>query len=685
MPTKLFSADPMLATTIHHHLACWPPARRRRTRMTNLVALLGFLLFAPLALFANASYDALNLPLTFEQNRGQADAAYRYIFHRDGVEAMFLRDGIDFLLPAGRGNRREVRLHFVAGGSTPAGLDLLEGRSNYFRGNDSSRWIRDVPNYSKVEYEQIYPGISLDFYGNGHALEHDFTVEPGADPSKIAFQFGAAQKLKISTQGDLEIRLADTTLTLQKPVAYQNLASGRKDVDAGFLLADDGTVRFRLGNYDLGAPLVIDPVFVFSTYFSTATTTAVTTDASGNIYITGSTNSTSLPVLNAFDPQMIGSQDAFVTKLDPTGANLIYSTYLGSSSYTDMATAIAVDSNGDAIVVGNTLESDFPHAGSVSVVNCGYTNSCAFVASLSANGSQLNYAGQFAAYATMSSNSLALDASGNAYFTGTTDSSSFPVTPGTLSPTVLDYPYSSLFVMKVDPTGKVVYSTILPGNAPQESIGSSNNSFAPAGIAVDASGQATIAGIAGPGLPTTAGVVQQTMTNTLVSTAGFLLQLNATASAVNFASYLPGTDQVQALTVDPKGNLYVLGKTGETNLPVTASSYKQTPENGFVMELSPGATSVLAATYFSPFSPNYPAAIALNSSNDLFVGGMTGSGFPLVNPFVTEWGYTQFVFDMGISELNSSLSSILFSTYLSSTDAVYPGSIFAGLAVQQDR
>lgn len=680
MIPKPLRAYLILQATVSDGLNSQPTMSFRRSILSLVLAIFCLLVCASLPTAAKAEHGPVTLPLTFEQNNGQADPEYSYILHRDDTDAMFLRDGIDFLLPAESGNRHKIHLQLIGGDATPTGLGLLQGQSNYLRGADSSRWIRSVPNFSIVKYPLIYPGISLNFYGNGHDLEHDFTIEPGADPTNIAFQFDTPQKPTLTPQGDLKIHTPGNILTLQQPVAYQDLASGRKYVDAGFQLADDGTVRFRLANYDHGAPLVIDPVLVFSTYFSTATTTAVTTDTSGNIYITGNTSYTSFPVLNAVDPSMIGSQDAFVTKLDPTGTHLIYSTYLGSSSNTDSATAIAVDSNGNAIVVGNTINSNFPHVGAVPVGACGFNSNCAFVASLTANGSQLNYSGLFGAYATMTSNSLALDAAGNAYFTGTTDSSNFLVTTGTLSSTVPNYPYSSLFVMKVDPTGKVVYSTIIPGNAPQQ-FGGSNNSFTPAGIVVDASGQATVDGIAGPGLPTSAGVVQPTMPNTQILNAGFVLQLNPTASALNFASYLPGTYQAQALAMDPKGDLYVLGKSGETKLPTTATSYQQASDYGVVMELSPGATSVLAATYFNPFDPNYPAAISLDSKNNVFIAGMASSGFPFVNPFVAMYGSTWFTFDMGIAEFKADLSSLLFSSYLSSTDAVFPGSTFAGLAV----
>ena len=111
-----------------------------------------------------------SLPLSFEENRGQADPEYRYLLQRDGVEAMFLRGGVDFRLAGSKGSEPAIRLNLIGADKLPAGDDLLEGRSNYLIGADSSRWIRGVPHFRQILYNRLYPGISLAFYGNGDAL-----------------------------------------------------------------------------------------------------------------------------------------------------------------------------------------------------------------------------------------------------------------------------------------------------------------------------------------------------------------------------------------------------------------------------------------------------------------------------------------------------------------------------------
>jgi Abnormal spindle-like microcephaly-assoc'd, ASPM-SPD-2-Hydin/Beta-propeller repeat len=629
------------------------------------------------------------------------------------MEAKFFQNGVDFFLPEQKKGSGTLRLELLSTdrNATPVAEEPLSGKSNYLLGSDSARWIRNVPNYARVSYQDIYPGISLVFYGAGSELEHDFTVAAGADASSITFQLQGARKTYVSTDGDLKIQLDAGTLTLKKPVAYQTSSQGRKHVDANFLLTEDGIVRFRLGAYDSSRPLVIDPVFSFSTYVTgtgTDEVAAITTDASGNIYLTGYTNSTDFPIQSAEQPQLGcnptapgGCENAFITKLDPTG-KLVFSTYLGGSDL-DQGAAIAVDANGNVIVAGVTESSDFPHAGAVSALTCPINNNCYFLASLKPDGSALNYSGQVGgAEGPYSSNNgrLAVDPSGNAYLAGITNSPNFQITSGTLAPSFAGYPNIASFVLKIDPTGKLIYSTVIPGSAAPNLADVFNNFFQPTGITADSSGTATVAGTGGPGLPTTSGVIASTFPN-LVSagsfTAGYVMQLNATASAVNYGTYVPGTDSLGGLAIDNGGNLYVTGDTSETTLPVSANAYQKNLipgpgcicNSGYIVELNAQATSILAASYLSgtPSLGNEGTSftsIALDSHSNVFVGGYTGStDFPLHDPFSTQWEITSTAWEMVLAEMPANLSSVSFGSYLSSTSgsSPYPGSTFSALTI----
>ena len=687
-------------------------------RTCALLRLLAFLICFP-ALVVHALPPATplpGLPLSFESNRGQAPAAYTYILHRRGMQAMFSQGGVDFRLPGSPTGSNTVStkatspLRFNLIGSSPlahpSGEQPNRAESNYLLGANSSQWIAHVPNYSRVVYRGIYPGVSLVFYGRDGELEHDFILAPLADPAVISFLMEGAQRVELSPEGNLHIASAAGSLVLRKPTAYQQAGGKPAPVDVSFLLAPDGRVSFRVGSYDRSRPLVIDPVLTFSTYLDGSTTdniTAVTTDGGGNIYLTGFTTSTDFPTVKPLQPASGCGLDAcnyvFITKLDPTGKTLIYSTYLGGG-FLDYGGAIAVDAQGDAIVAGISSSSNFPQAGSLPARSS--RPDCYFLASLTPDGSAFNYSGLIGgsqgAYAP-NNGRVAVDAAGNAYLAGLTDDPTFPITPGTLAPTFSGYPNSITFVMKVAPSGQLLYSTVIPGNAAYNPLDVFTNLFSVTAISVDASGQAIVAGSGGEGLPTTSGVVAPNYPNATVNVeggeAGFILQLSPTASAINYATYIPGTDLVGGMAIDSKGNFYLAGETSETNLPTSANAYQKTVtvgreggiQSGYVIELNPQVTSILAATYLNGTNSSINGgtslrALALDSHNNVFVGGLTGSAdFPLQDPLTAEYEISSTSAAMVLAALPPDLSSLSFGSYLSSADGIYPGSLFAALTV----
>lgn len=591
----------------------------RNTRNSFLVcALLISSIFASGLDGTSISPKIVSMPITFEKNVGQAPPSYQFLLRHSNLEALFSITGVDMILTDGNNRHTKIRLRLLGSrpGIAPEGRDILPTISNYLVGSDPSRWMQGIPNQAQVVYREIYSGIELVFHGTGDQLEHDFRIAAGADPSQVRFSIEGAHGIVLDSSGNLEILLANGKLIFRKPVAYQTSASGRNAVESAFVINPDKSVQFHLGGYDRQRELIIDPVFVFSTYLAGSNAdnmAAATTDSNGNIYITGFTASTDFPIQGGVQPKANSSADAFVSKLDPTGHTLLYSTYLGGTS-ANYGHAIAVDLNGNIVVAGTSSSNDFPHVGSVPALTCQGNNACYFLASLKPDGSAFNYAGLIggiegtAEIGESGSRSLVLDAAGNAYLTGVTDDANCELTPGTLASTVPGYPYNSTFVLKASPTGALIYSTIIPGTAAANLAIYLNNVFVPAGIYVDANGEVTIAGTAGPGLPSTAGVVQPTFpnnTNVQNPSAGFALQLNATASAINYATYIPGTDTIGGLAADKLGNSYVTGVTSEANLPVSSNAYQKTIKaganctcnSGFILELNGTGTSIVAATY----------------------------------------------------------------------------------------
>src|SRR5262249_11299483 len=244
--------------------------------------------------------------------------------------------------------------------STPRAIPEgeLAGRINYFVGDDPTHWRSDIPTYSRVKYENVYPGISLVYYGNQRQLEYDFVVAPGADPAAIRFDFDGAEGFEVNEAGDLIVSNADNRLRLNKPILYQVSDGERQQVAGAYHVYEDHRIGFTVEKYDASRPLIIDPILSYSTLFAgngNDQGLSIAVDAVGDAYITGFTDSRSFPTANALQPVFSGNgiYDCFVTKFDPTGSALIYSTYLGGN-LNDQATSIAVDLEGSAYITGQT-------------------------------------------------------------------------------------------------------------------------------------------------------------------------------------------------------------------------------------------------------------------------------------------------------------------------------------------
>ena len=189
-------------------------------------------------------------------------------------------------------------------------------------------------------------------------------VAPGTDPSVIKLAIDGAESMTIDGQGDLVLHTSGGDVVEDAPVVYQESGGVRQPVSGQFVLEGDGQVGFVLGAYDHTRPLVIDPVLSYSTYLGGTgddSGSGIAVDTSGNAYVTGSTSSTNFPTTpGAYQTSFGGgNEDAFVTKLNPTGTALVYSTYLGGSNF-DIGNGIAVDTSGDAYVMGSTTSTNFP-------------------------------------------------------------------------------------------------------------------------------------------------------------------------------------------------------------------------------------------------------------------------------------------------------------------------------------
>jgi hypothetical protein len=337
-------------------------------------------------------------PLPFEPNVGQTDPQVRFLSHGPGF-ALFLTDTaavFDVPVPGTQGRdpaRYAFRLQLDGANASPqivAQHDLLS-RSNYFTGTGASGWHADVPNYGEVDYRGVYPGVDLAYHSAAQRqFEYDFVVAPGADPAAIHLNWQGLQSVGLDKQGNLLLGAGGATVTQQAPAAYQVVNGVKQPVGAHHVLLANGDVGFQLGAYDHTKPLVIDPVIAYGSYLGGSgddKAYGIAVDGDGSAYLTGVTGSCTFPTANGLQ-SFGGPTDAFVTKLNPGGNALVYSTFLGGTA-ADQGNGIAVDAAGVAYVVGTTSSTNFPTANAFQTGVPG--TSAAFVSVLSPTGDDLYY------------------------------------------------------------------------------------------------------------------------------------------------------------------------------------------------------------------------------------------------------------------------------------------------------
>jgi hypothetical protein len=723
------------------------------------------------------------LPLAFEVNQGQADSPVKFLA-RGGGYGLFLtanEAALTLQHPAASGPQSASRTSIIRmaldGANENAvvvGTDELPGKSNYFIGNDPSKWHRNVPQFAGVRYQNVYPGVDLVYYGNQGRLEYDFEVAPGADPNQVDLRFGATEKLKLDAQGNLAIVSGGAEIRFEAPRAYQKIGQERRLVAGRFILGGENRVKFELGAYDRSRTLVIDPVLAYSTYLGgkgneacsailpsgtpTSGCPAIAVDPSGNIYIAGSTTSINLPLTPPPVPPATGplpfqacldhpdttscpndltTSDAFVAKINPSAspasAQLVFSTYLGGSG-SETTAGVAVDSGFNVIVAGNTNSPDFPTDGALNAFQATpeVPGSHVFVSKLDPTGATLIYSTYLSGNGTDTATGLAVDIKGKAYVTGTTTSTDTPsAAPPTAFPATIGAFQTmsraatcnvnvqlcpQFFVSKIDPalTGfsSLVYSTYFgggttAGNAPIVANGG--------GIAVDVNSVVYFTGgtnflNTGGGTGTDFPILNAyqlcldtpknptgscpTTGPTIALTDIFLAKLDPSKSSgaqLLYSTYLGGTssDVGYGVAVDSGTNAYLTGSTTSTDFNFTPATgvtvFQGTNAGGtdaFVAKIGPpcatttttcpqGTVPLLYFTYLGGTGTDVGLGIAVDSIQGAQVTGYTTSTiFPhLNNPIQTTLAGPQ---DAFITRIDTTATTATapghFSTYLGGAD-----------------
>ena len=665
------------------------------------------------------------LPLAFEQAGAESASGAKFLARGDGY-ALFLTPS-ETVLALGKHHDRSavLRLSMAGANASPsfAALDELPGKTNYFLGNSPATWRTNVPNYRKVAERGIYKGIDVIYYGNQHQLEYDFVVAPGSDPGAIQIAFQGAKSLRIDSDGDLLVNVgaAGPDVRMRKPIAYQGSGDTKREVAASYTLKGAHSVSFELGRYDSGQQLVIDPVLSYSTYLGGTNIdggNAIAVAPDNTAFIAGGTFSTDFPIAHPLQANHGGPddfyRDAFVAKISADGSTLLYSTYLGGK-LEDVANGIAVDSAGDAYVAGTTDSLDFPVTFGSFNPECGGDAQCGasfnpgklivsncFVTKLNQAGSAIIYSGFLGEYENVGCQAIAVDQNEYAYVTGQTGPNGVPTVP-IVPPATPPPPFpivggafpnfgggpTDAFVAKISATGTTIeYSSYLGGS--NEDIGY--------GIAVDNAGDAFVAGLTYSGdFPVTASAAQLTYGG---AGDAFASEVSTTASgpaSLLYSTYLGGSGLDQANSVaNLNGNVYVAGGTNSNSLLFPSAPGYPNPKkyggegDAFAAELNPampGAAGILYFTYLGGSNADSASGIAVDTNiHDQYYGNAFVTGSTVSADFITSAppailsGAFQPTYGGGnadsfVTELNSTGTALVYSSYLGGTNTEIPGGI----------
>jgi hypothetical protein len=619
--------------------------------MVRLRALLcGFIVFGTL-LASGAAPPALrtleSLPAWFEPNRGIAGAEVIYLSRGAGYTLLLERSAAVLSLADGSQSAR-LRLNLAGGNPKPVveALDLQPARTNYLIGNRPDRWKTDVPHFGRVRYRDAYPGIDVVYYGSGRKLEYDFVVAPGADPSCIRVRFNGADSVRVAKDGSLVFALGERQVVQPRPVVYQETAVGRRAVDAGYMLARNGEVRFRLGRYDRKAPLVIDPILVYAGYFGGSgydVPTGIARDPDGSIWLTGTTFSPiELPAQNEpYQSELKGGYDIFLAKLrvGPSSApTLLYWTYLGGTSQ-DYGGQIAVGANGAVYVTGATVSFDFPVTSNAFSSKLGGAKNAGDVFNQDAILAVINPASETGADSLVFSSfmggsnldaptAMSLAPDGTVLVGGYTNSTDIDPMP---IPTVQvsNRGGTDGFVVKVDPGagagGTLKYATYFGGSSTD----------AITGVGADSSGAIYLAGYSlSEDLPVAGDSYQASLDG---PGRAFVTKLDLNREGLDalvYSTYVGGSglDVALAMQMDAAGGIWLAGYTLSQDFPVTPNAFRTVFSGGvtdvFLIRLDlalPRDRVITYSTYFGGSGTDVCYDLALLGSGKVALAGYTFS------------------------------------------------------------
>jgi hypothetical protein len=604
-------------------------------------------------------------PVMFIENAGQFEDSVRYKVFGAGSNIWLTQNAIwmTFLesKPADRSPRPStpelrrsshqyglvkgvnLKLSFVDANPCPKlqPLDHLDTQISYFMGNDPSQWRANLPVWSGVRYQDLYPGIDL-----------ELTIEKGefawrivvTDPS-LAARRSSLENLQLQLEGADAVTLDGDQLRLTTPVGEYRLplfqVVGSEELSPPVVVEHRVRSPFVSGKAVPGAQgLLMSPqqsapysTFLGGSEHEFAFDIAV--DNGGNAYVTGEVYSPDFPVTpGAFetthhDGFAQDGYDGFIAKLNPTGSSLVYATFIGGNKE-DHGYSIAVDDEYNAYVIGNTYSQDFPTTPGAFDTSYNGGLHDAFALKLNPTGSALVYSTYLGGFGDEDGNDIALDGSDNAYLTGCTNANNFPVTTGAFDTTytgdgsLID---CEAFVAKLNSAGSsLIYATYLGGAETGVDSGS--------GIVVDGEGNAYVTGgTESPTFPTTAGAYDISYNGG--QNDAFVVKFNPSGSALSYATYLGGngSDGGSGIVLDGTGCSFISIVLDSTDFPTSPDAFQSAFNGGtsdfVILKLNASGSQLIYSTYLGGSDNDYVWGIAIDEMGNAYATGCTiSTDFP---------------------------------------------------------
>lgn len=489
---------------------------------------------------------------------------------------------------------------------------------NYFLGDDPSKWASNVPLFYEVNYNSIYPGINMRVGSAEGYFKYDFIVSPGADANQIQWKYkDVKSELK---NGKIIISSHAGEIVEYIPEAYQMVNGFKKIIPCEYVLKD-GTLSFKFPKgYNKNLQLIIDPTLIFSSFTgSTADNWGFTAtyDNLGNLYSGSVAFGAGYPTtVGAFDNTFNGgTTDVAISKFSPTGATLLYSTYLGGSN-SEAPHSLIVNANNELMIFGTTGSSNFP-----TTAGC-FDNTFNGGANVTVNGI--------------------------AYSAG-----------------------SDIFVAKFNAAGNALLASTFIGGTSNDGFNSAatlNFNYADqmrGEINFDGAGNIYVASTTQSGnFPTTPGSLSTTLSGTH---DGCAFKFNSTLGALGWSTFIGGsnTDAAYSIKVASNGSVYIGGGTRSTNFPVTAGSLITSAPggnaDGYIINLNGNNGSNIAATYIGTNNYDQVYLLEIDDDNDVYVAGQTKGAYPVSGGVFSTPNGRQF-----IHKLNPTLNSTAYSTVFGS-------------------